>query len=139
MNTNLNIVPLDLCQKLKSFNFSYYCDYFYDKEGNLNHSPEYKDWNLDEDKISAPYAFIVCQWLRNEHYIDLFACRLSNITNPMLGYTYAIFHEGALDPITSNYPEESYELALLKGIDFFCKNVNVINKDKEEKSEEYYG
>lgn len=129
MNTNLNIIPFDLCKKLKEINFSYYCDYYYDNNGNLQHTLEYKDWNLDEDKISAPYAFIVCQWLRNEHEIDLFACRLTNITTPMLGYTYAIFCEGEVEPITSDYPEESYELALLKGIEFFCKNVKVENKD----------
>lgn len=127
MNTNLNIVPLSIAKRLKELNFSYWCDYYYDSEGNLKHVLDYKDWNLEEDKISAPYAFIVQQWLINEHNIDLFGCRMSNITSPMLGYTYAIFHEGTIDPLTSNNPEESREYAIIKGIEYFVNNVQVKN------------
>lgn len=132
MNTNLNIVPLRIAKKLKELNFSYWCDYYYDNEGNLQHTIDYKDWNLEEDKISAPYAFIVQQWLVNEHNIDLFGCRLSNITVPMLGYSYAIFYGSDIDPITSNTPEESREYAILKGIEYLCDNVNVEYKITEE-------
>lgn len=128
MNTNLNIVTLEIAKKLKECGFYYSCDFYYTNDGQLVHDTEYRNWNDDPDKVSAPHAFIVPQWLRNEHQIDIFACRLTNITSPMLGYTYAIFHGDNVEPITSDNAQESYEAAIIKGIEYFCDNVN-INKN----------
>lgn len=125
MNTNLNIVPYKIAKKLKECGFFYLCDYYFDSEGNIKRSDEFKDWNSDENVISAPYAFVVQQWLSNEHNVDVFACRLSNITSPMLGYTYAIFHDGSVEPITGTIPEESIDVALIKGIEYFCETVEI--------------
>ena len=130
--TNLNIVPKELMIKLLEKGFNYEVDYVYDDEDKLEYLGKYTD--KYENKIPAPHADIVIQFLRENYDIDVFGAVMGNITMPKIGYAYIVFFGDDATPKFVTTPFESYEDAILDALDKVLKFMD--GEDEFDKNEE---